>query len=212
MAENVEVELRALIESNDSLQGLMAEKSKQGVASKFQNRFLIDYSTFLEGVEHRTRDIRVRVTNGERELIAKVGAFGATSRLESAVTVTSSTRELLTTMAYAGFLKGVAAIRNIERFTLDGIEYAVQEVRPFDDPDSIYSRFIEAEVVTDEPNKQSAVDTVRAALNSYGLTEISEADWYAYIKHLNEHANGVFDFDGQPNWQVIEGLGASRAD
>src|SRR2546423_3571141 len=112
----VEVELRALVENDAALGALLSDRATAGVPVDRQNRFLIDYSTFLEGIGERKRDIRARVTNGVREIIVKIGAFGGKSRLESSVEVNATTQDLLTTMSYMGFTKGVAAIRVIERF------------------------------------------------------------------------------------------------
>lgn len=110
-------------------------------------------------------------------------------------------------MAYIGFRKGVAAIRVIERFELDGIEFALQEVRRFDDPDVVFRRFIEAEIVTSEADVTAATAQIRDALTKYGLQEIAKDDWKAFIKFLNNEANGVFDYDDTPNWDLLERLG-----
>lgn len=60
MKSNIEVELRALIEDDGMLDKLIDARGDVPVSR--QNRFLIDYSTFLEGIDDRTRDIRARVT------------------------------------------------------------------------------------------------------------------------------------------------------
>ena len=206
MSNNVEVELRALISDERPLQKLYTARDHVGATVIRQNRFLIDYSTFLEGIAERTRDIRVRVTNGHCEIIAKEGAFGDTSRRESSIEVSAPLREVLTTMAYMGFRKGVAAIRVIERFSIDGIEFAIQEVRDYKNPSSVFRRFVEAEILTNDAGRDSAIKQIRSSFEKYGFREIPPDEWYEFIAFLNQNANGVFDFD-RPNWDVIASLG-----
>lgn len=203
---NIEVELRALIDDERALTALLKERDRLKVETVRQNRFLIDYSTYLEGVSQRTRDIRARVTNGRREIIVKVGALGATSRLESSVMVEVTTKELLTTMGLMGYTKGVAALRVIERFTIDDIEYAIQQVRKYEAPEVVFKTFVEAEIMADASSREAAEQRIATALAHFGLQPIAEEQWYEYIEMLNREANGVFDFE-QPNWELVEKLG-----
>lgn len=96
---------------------------------KKQSRFVVDYSTFLEGIGERKSDIRLRVMNGKIELIVKKGKFGGFAREEASVFLDESDlRNAFVFMALLGFKKGVTALRGIERYEADGVEFAIQDV------------------------------------------------------------------------------------
>ncbi len=204
-----EVELRAILADDDAVQTFRNYCERHGSFIQTDRRFLVDYSTFLEGVEHRTRDIRARSTNGRREIIAKIGGLADASRQEAGLYVEegSTLRQLLTLMAFLGFEKGVAAIRIIHRYELNGAEVALQEVRYFNRPDDVHSYFTEIEVMTDKAGQAVAESSIRTIYNAAGVEPVSNEGWYAYIRQLNREANGVFDFQ-TADWSVVERIDA----
>ena len=207
-SKNIEVELRALVETTKLTQ-LWADCHQAGATVTEEYRLLIDFSTYLEGVANRTRDIRVRFTNGVGEIIAKEGDFAQSSRRESAVLISAPAEQILTTMAYMGFRRGVLAIRHNKRFSLNGIEYAVQEVRRFDNPSETYAVILEAEVMATSRDERAALTKIKRALERYELAPLTGPDWYDLINQLNLNANGVYDFDST-NWTEFRSLARSN--
>ncbi len=192
--KNIEVELRGLLDE-ETYKELLKYLETNGKLVVKQSRFIIDYSTFLEGVGERKSDIRLRVTNGHVELIVKKGKFGGHSREEASVFVEGNdVRKALSFMALLGYKKGVAADRGIVRYLIDGIEIAIQDVRIYGKPCKVHSRFFEAEIMADKNGEEGAKNKIRGFLDSRGLQIFEESEWYDYIKILNGEANGVYEY------------------
>lgn len=153
---NIEVELRGPLDES-SYKNLLKYLETNGKLVAKQSRFIVDYSTFLEGVGERKSDIRVRITNGRIELIVKKDKFGGHLREEASVFVEGNdTRKALSFMALLGYKKGVAADRGIVRHLIDGIEIAIQDVRIYGKPSKVHSRFFEAEIMADKNGEERA--------------------------------------------------------
>ncbi len=209
VGKRIEVELRVPLdeEQYSRLESLLNE---QGQLIARENRFLIDYSTFIEGIGTRKLDVRVRVTNGEVEIVVKQGEFGGSSRYEAMVGIQNNDLEsALRVMALLGYRRGVAADRGITRYQLADVAVAIQEVRYYGQPGKIHSRFFEAEILSDEDTREQAETALRSMLASYGFRPFSVDDWNAYIALLNKEANGTFDFDVDGPASV-KGLGQSE--
>ncbi|MEJ7610475.1 MAG: hypothetical protein WKF88_04780 [Ferruginibacter sp.] len=193
--KNIEVELRGPL-GETGYQKLMSVLQTRGTLINTQNRFLLDYSTFLEGIGERTLDVRVRTTNGKVEIVVKKGKFGGTSREEvSLFPADQNFENTLKFMSMLGYNKAVACDRGITRYVIDDIEFAIQDVNDYTHQGKIHSRFYEAEIMcSNENEKDNAVEKIRAFLSENGLSEFSETDWNSYVKKMNEEANGVFDY------------------
>jgi len=193
--KNIEIEIRGPLD-DESHKKLLNYIDKNGRHLKKQSRFLVDYSTFLEGIGERKSDIRLRVTNGRIELIVKKGKFGASAREEASVFVEGSDlKNAFSFMALLGFKKGVAAIRGIERYDIDGIEIAIQDVIRYGKKDELHSRFYEAEIMTSNADAEEGKNRIISLLDKIGLRKFGEDDWNEYIAKLNKEANGVYDYD-----------------
>ena len=77
MKNDIEVEVRGLL-STDEYQNAKAILAEKGTFKETKERVFIDYSAFLpgEGIRDRSKDIRIRVTNGIPEITVKLGAWG----------------------------------------------------------------------------------------------------------------------------------------
>ncbi|MFA6096572.1 MAG: hypothetical protein WC788_03010 [Candidatus Paceibacterota bacterium] len=193
--KNIEIEIRGPLD-DESHKQLLKYIDKNGRLLKKQSRFLVDYSTFLEGIGDRKSDIRLRVTNGKIELIVKKGKFGAFAREEASVFVEGGDlKNAFSFMALLGFRKGVAAVRKILRYDVDGVEIAIQDVIRYGTKDEIHSRFYEAEVMTSKTDAEKGKNRIIALLDKIGLKKFGEEDWNEYIAKLNKEANGVYDYD-----------------
>lgn len=195
MPKNIEVELRGPL-TEESHKKLLNYLEANGKLTKKENRFLIDYSTFLEGIAERKSDIRTRITNGRVELIVKKGRFGGMSREEASVFVENNDLDrALHFMSLLGYKKGVAADRGILRYQVGDIEIAIQDVRTYGVQDKIYSRFFEAEIMSTEGAKEEAEKKIKKLLGELGLSFFVEKDWISYVEKMNREANGVFDYE-----------------
>ncbi len=105
---------------------------KDGVFKKDKRRLLIDYTSLLpnEKLEDRTLDIRARITNGEPEMIIKVGKWsGSDARKEISVQLKPGEfSNLVQAYAALGYRKGVLCERNSLVYDYQGIEFALVEV------------------------------------------------------------------------------------
>lgn len=202
--KTIEVELRGPL-NEAAYQSLMSVLKTKGTLIKKQNRFLLDYSTFLEGIGERTLDVRVRTTNGKVEIIVKKGKFGGTSREEvSLFPEGESFENTLKLMSLLGYNKAVACDRGIVRYMIDDIEFAIQDVNDYTIPGKIHSRFFEAEIMcSNEAEKELAITKIRSFLSSHNLKEFTEQEWNEYVAKMNKEANGVFDFQTDSIDRVI---------
>lgn len=192
--KTIEVELRGALNQSDyeRLTKMLLDKAK---LTKKQNRFLLDYSTFLEGIGERKLDVRIRRTNGKVEIVVKKGKFGGTSREEVSVFPEGNDfYNSLKLLSLLGYNKAVACDRQITRYNINGIEIAVQDVIDFNN-NKIHSRFFEAEIMcSNETEKEDAIHKIRQFLASLDLHEFAEEEWNNYVLQMNNEANGVFDY------------------
>lgn len=190
--QNIEVEVRGRL-TEEKYNELTQFFHKEGKHIESKHRILVDYSTFLtgEGVKERTRDIRLRITNGKPEIITKLGKWGGQeSRKEISIfTEEGSFDALVENYAVLGYTKGVLCIRNTEVFQYKDIEFALVEVPG-------HSLYYEAEVLV--PNQQAAEtahEKLETVCRELDLSMFSSEEFYSYIEELNREANEVFDFD-----------------
>lgn len=194
-AARIEVELRVPLDDR-GYERLVHYLEAHGTMVKRQNRFLIDYSTFIEGIGERKLDVRVRVTNGRPEIVVKQGAFGGPTRQEASVFVANNDLAgVLSVMALLGYRRGVACDRAITRYLVGDIEIAIQDVRDYHNPGRIHSRFFEAEIECSDEEKALAEARVRNLLDQLGFQPFSTTEWNDYVALMNREANGVFDYD-----------------
>ncbi len=195
VSKNIEVELRGPLVEED-YQKLSEMLKTKGKLIKSQHRLLLDYSTFLEGIGERTLDIRVRVTDGKVEIVVKKGKFGGTSREEASLFPEDNNIEnTLKIMHLLGYSKAVACDRRIQRYMIEDMEIAIQDVMDFSQPGSIHSRFFEAEIMTNENGRAGAVIKIKNFLLEHELKTYSEIEWNECVAKMNKEANGIFDYD-----------------
>ena len=207
MKKNIEVELRGPLDEK-TYNELIEYLDKNGEFIDEQNRFLVDYSTFLEGVSGRKSDIRTRVTNGKVELIVKKGKFGGHSREEVSVFIEGGNlKNALAFMALLGYKNGITAHKGIKKYMIDGIEVTIHEMKKCKNPKEIHSRFYEAEIMTDDESKNDAIEKIQNFLQELDLNVYEEEDFYEYIRKLNKEANGVFDYEKDNLDDIINLIG-----
>ena len=175
MTKNIEVEYSGPL-SNEQVKKVKAFFDEYGEKVTTKHRVLIDYSTFLgDGLKHRKKDIRLRITNGEPEIIVKLGDWTSSNHRKelSVFTERGSFDTLVQIYAALGYKKGMLCERITEVYNYDDIEFAIVEV-----PGNSFH--FEAEIMADE---------------ELGLEIFTDEGYIAYIEKLNKEANEIFDFD-----------------
>lgn len=186
MKENIEVEVRGLLkkEEYEKIDFFLKDK---GSLKKKRNRTFIDFSG---DVENRTKDIRIRNTNGIPEIVIKLGSWGGSeSREEILLEVKEgSFKTLVKAFGEMGFKKGVLCVRNSVVYEYKGIEFALVEV-----PNHSY--YFEAEILTTKDNTEKAETEIRKICEELGLKPFSKEEFFAYVNLLNQEANSVYDYE-----------------
>ena len=165
---------------------------KHGTFIGEKKRVLIDYSFFLkgEGIAERTRDIRLRATNGVPEIIVKLGAWGGMDSKEELSVLTTKGRfdTLVKIFATLGYTRGMLCVRNSRVYTYRATEFAIVEV-----PDHSYYYETEKIVPTilDVPRTH---EEIRQLCKEMGLSIFSNEDYFAYVEKLNKDVRVIFDF------------------
>ncbi len=190
MDRNIEIEIRGPLtkENFDSLVDLFEREGKK-IAEK--DRVLIDYSTFLEGgVEKRKKDIRLRVTNGNPEIVLKIGEWGgAENRKELSVFTKSDFDTLVEMFGELGFVKGMLCVRKSKVYEYQGIEFSLVEVPG-------HSYYYEAEKMTLlSDNHAKITEEIQAVCKKLGLEIFNQKQFFDYINRLNKEANEIFDYN-----------------
>jgi predicted adenylyl cyclase CyaB len=190
MTKNIEVEVRGPL-TGEEFEKLSSLLEREGKKTTEKHRVLIDYSTFLPGgIEDRTKDIRVRVTNGVPEIVVKLGSWGgAENRKELAVHPREGEFDTLVEIfGHLGYEKGILAVRNSRVYEYKGIEFALVEVPG-------HSYYFEAEKMAHEHEDADAVlKELADTCESLGLKVFSKEAFFDYIHTLNKEANEVFEF------------------
>lgn len=181
----MEVEYRGPI-SKAEFDRLTIFLSKEGVLKEKKVRRFVDYT---DGIENRTKDIRVRETNGIPEIVIKLGRWGSEeSREEVSVKCeTGKFEDLKRIFALLGYDKGIYCERNITAYEFDGIEFALVEV-----PNHSY--YFEAEILTTLEDADTAKEKIKKICADLGLQIFSENEFFKYIDILNKEANSVFQY------------------
>lgn len=191
MKNDIEVEVRGLL-NTDEYQKAKTVLGDKGIFKEIKERVLIDYSTFLpgEGVRDRSKDIRIRVTNGIPEITVKLGSWGGSeSRKELSFKGAEGEFETLVEIfGNLGFTKGILAKRRTEVFDYKGVEFALVEV-----PNHSY--YFEAEKMAHDTSDFVVVEQeIRDVCKELGLTIIDKEGFFQYIEKLNRESNGIFEF------------------
>ncbi len=183
--KDIEVEIRGLL-TKDEMDRLSAFLSNNGTFKGKKERVLIDYSS---GMENRTKDIRIRETNGVPEIILKLGSWGGTESREEVSIKTESGKfeSLVKVFGELGHERGVLCVRNSMVYDYKGIEFALVEV-----PN--HSFFFEAEIVSSPEGAPEAEKSIKQVCDELNLKVFSKDDFFEYVNTLNREANINFDY------------------
>lgn len=190
--KDIEIELRGSLSEKEyiRLENFLKQK---GSFKLNKERILIDYSTFIpsEGLEGRTNDIRLRVTNKIPEIVVKIGKFGgAENRKEISVLGNQGDFDkLVQVFAVLGLKKGMLCVRKSRVYMYKKIEFTLVQVPG-------HSFYFEAEkLISPEEDKEKAQEEIKRVCRELELELFDDKDLFAYIKKLNEEANEIFDYE-----------------
>jgi len=188
---NIEVELRGPL-SKDEFVKLNEFLKMRGSFKLNKERILIDYSTFIpsQGLEGRTKDIRLRVTNKIPEIIVKIGKMGGTeSRKEISILVKHGDFDkLVQVFAAIGLTKGMLCVRRSRVYMYKNVEFSLIEV-----PN--HSFYFEAEkLVSSIKSRERVQKDIKKVCKRLGLKLFNDKTFFLYIKKLNKEANEIFNF------------------
>lgn len=189
MDRDIEIEIRGPL-TKKKFDGLVNLFDKTGKKVAEKERVLIDYSTFLDGgVEDRKKDIRLRVTNGNPEIILKIGEWGGTeSRKEFSIFTKSDFDTLVATFGELGFLKGILCVRKSKVYEYQDIEFALIEVPG-------HSYYYEAEKMARSSDDHAKMTKeIKMVCKKLGLEIFDKKQFFNYINRLNKEANEIFDY------------------
>jgi len=191
MEKNIEVEIRGKI-AEEKVKEVLDFLGRNGEKKPEKNRVFLDYSTFLpeQGIEKRTKDIRLRATNGVPEIIVKLGNWGGSENRKEISVPTSqgSFDKLVQVFGAIGLEKAILCIRKSYVFQYENVELAIVEV-----PN--HSFYFEAEkMLSPNEDKTKAEKAIRDICKKLRLEPFSDQEFFAYVEKLNQEANEVFDF------------------
>lgn len=186
MKNNIEVEIRGPI-TNSKYEDIKNFFDKNATFKAKKERRLIDYT---ESVEKRTKDIRIRETNGIPEIVIKLGEWGGSESREEILVETKAGTflNLIKVFGELGYKKGILCIRNSVVYDYKGIEFALVEV-----PNHSY--YFEAEILTTTDDAESAEVLIREVCEELNLIPFSKEEFFDYVNRLNREANTLFDYE-----------------
>ena len=191
MIADYEIELRGRL-SKEKYLSVKKFLEKNGLFKEEKVRTFYDFSTFIpgEGLRGRTKDFRIRETNGQPEVILKLGAWQGSDRREelSVLTAKGSTETLLKIFGEMGFEKAVKGVRHTFAYDYKSVEMALVEV-----PDHSY--YFEAEIVAPAKSDHGKVHKqIEKVINELGLELFSEDGFHKYIDLLNSESNEIYEY------------------
>ncbi len=191
--KNIEIELRGPL--SESRYGELADfLENNGEFIKDKKRVLIDYSTFIKGqeLEGRTKDIRLRATNGIPEIIIKLGEWkGSDQRKELSIKTEPGTFDTLVQIyAALGYGKGMLCVRDIKVYRYRDAEFALCQVPG-------HSYYFEAEkLINNMDEKDKIKRELETICDELELKRFTDEQYFDYIRKVNDEANEIFDYNG----------------
>ena len=180
----VEVEVRGPV-APGKVDELLARLSREGEYKGLSDRFFVSFA--IDEMRSQGIDLRVRMTNGHTQIVAKVGKFLGEMRTETIVDVGAGQfKEAVALLGILGIHGDLAARRIIHNYQLNDLLLSVVEVPG-------HSWFYEAEKICSEDDKESCRKQIMEQLNLLGLDKYSEDEFMAYVKTLDAEANIFFD-------------------
>lgn len=186
----IEVEVRGPL-TQEQYDQLLAHLKIHGEFVAKKERIFVDFTALIPGqpLPDRSLDVRARITNGEPEMVIKVGKWQSNGgRREIAVQLkTGEFTHLVQAFAALGYGTGVVGERKILAYMYKGIEFALVEVPG-------HSYLFEAEMLVEQEKDQAqAMSTIQSICDELGLALFTDEGFHQYIEKLNKEANKIFE-------------------
>lgn len=205
MKKNIEVEFTGKIskEQFDSLKnkfqqvGKLKKNKKRISFMYFKNSVPEKYSA----AEDDEVDLRMRITNGEPEIIVKQGKFTAShSRKETSIFFKSSEiKKYVDFLMALGWKCGVIYAAETQAYEYKGIELSLVEIID-------YGYNFEAEILTEESKVESAKKKINEELKILGLKSFDKDELDKQCNAINNKKELQFDFSKQSFEEIKEGF------
>lgn len=175
----VEIEFRGPL-TKTGFQKLLAFLKRNGKFVKRTKR-----KTFVFFTDDKTLDLKVRITDGQSEIVVKKGFWGARKREEIVLPIETklvgAAQEIL---AALGYEEGVMTLREAEVFVYKDVEFSLVKC-----PKNYY--FYEAEFVGGKSIKDPEAH-VKRVLKSLELGIWSEKEVYDFLMFCNQNIDEHF--------------------
>jgi len=183
-ASAMEVEVRGPL-SEEETPKLLERLGREGQYEGLRDRFFINFTD--DRMRARGLDLRVRMTNGRTEIVAKSGKWLGEIRTETILDLGEGQFQTAVALfAALGITQGVACRRLIHQYRIDDISLSVIEVPG-------HSWFYEAEETCSAKEQARCRSRILERLDSLGLRSFSEEGFVAYVAELDVKANERFD-------------------
>ena len=136
-------------------------------------------------------DIRARITDGDPELVIKVGKWrGSDIRKEVAVQVKRGEfANLIAVCATLGYTEAIVSESLTSVYQYQEVEFSLVNK-------SDHSYFFEAEVLVESyADKEKVQQTIQNLCHQLGLSLFTDEQFFDYIKVLNKEVNVHFDWN-----------------
>ncbi|MEI6040303.1 MAG: hypothetical protein WCP93_03055 [Candidatus Berkelbacteria bacterium] len=167
---------------------------KNGQKLEQKNRISLIWCTAKENiaeVKDEEIDLRLRVTNGEGEVVLKHGKWGGKdARKEFSFKVENLEKfwdylEFVRILGYHNFLV-TETIKN--DYEYDGVEFSLVEVPG-------WGYYFEAEILVDQEGIDAANKKIESTVDRVGLEIINEAGYHELLDSINNRPGGRLDLD-----------------
>ena len=181
----LEVERRALV-SPDQVPALLAEL-KTAADYATEHRFVFDYARF---VEQQGVDRRVRILNGQPEVIEKFRAdINAPAR--EVVTPHADIASALAQLLSLGYTQAHVIARTIWRGTLGGVEFSLNAFHNIQQPGQIWCYLLEVEQMVPAHVVATAEAALANALQAHGLTALEGPSYNVWVNTCRDEAAAI---------------------
>ncbi|MFA4887896.1 MAG: hypothetical protein WC595_06820 [Candidatus Nanoarchaeia archaeon] len=193
MTNNQEVEY--IGELSDKQHNALKAKFGKPIKTKRRISFMYfknDIPSEFSQAEDDGIDLRLRITNGEPELILKQGSFTAThSRKETSIHFkVSEIQDYINLFAGLGWKIVVAYGAETSVYSYNGIEFSLIKIKD-------YGYNFEAEILTSEDKVEEAKKKIEAELSILGLKPFDEQGLNKQCNAINNEKELQFDFSKQ---------------
>jgi adenylate cyclase class IV len=201
----IEVEHRGVLDE-DKFQELKTFFEKEGESLGLNERFSVIYSQrendqIKEVYEHPV-DLKVRITNGEGELVLKYGKWSGNDARKEFLFPLEKEKfdEMIEFLKILGHYHGVLQATKTYLYRYKGIDFSLVDV-----PDWGY--YFEAEVVTNPEDVQKANEKIEEECRKLGIEALNHEGFCKLLESLNNRPGYRFNLKKQKFSEIKKRFG-----